>query len=106
MPLENLQDGISSGDAEKKRYTEVEANSTNSVMLPCWASLVLLGYVLAVFWFAVYMDQRLPNPVGYNDTHFGQDLFIEERARGYLKDITNFGPRPIGSKGNKVLTSE
>ena len=105
MPLENLQDGTSGGDAEKKRYTEVEAtNSTNSVMLPCWASLVLLGYVLAVFWFAVYMDQRLPNPVGYNDTLFGQDLFIEERARGYLKDITNFGPRPIGSKGNKVMS--
>ena len=104
MPLENLKDESSGDDdVEKKRYTaEVEANSTNSVMLPCWASLVLLGYVLTVFWIAVYMDQRLPNPVGYNDTLFGQDLFIEERARGYLKDITNFGPRPIGSKGNKV----
>ena len=95
MPHENPKLG------EKKR----DEQTLNDMVFPWWTSVLVLAYALAVLGFTVYMDRRLPAPVGYNDdTGSGRDVFIEERARGYLKNITAFGPRPIGSKNNKVHT--
>lgn len=98
MPLENRK--VRANDEEKR---DEHDHGQDSEMFPCWTLLLVLGYILAVFWFSVYMGQRLPDPIGYNDTvSSGPGVFIEERARGYLKGITDFGPRPWGSKNNKV----
>ena len=64
--------------------------------------------ILCLDSFIVYYVHRLqtkyPAPLDHNGDNKGR--FIETSARSYLEGITKFGPRPVGSHENEVLTVE
>ena len=82
-------------DANKYKKKKSEKLST-------WSALLVLAYLMLIFGFAIYMDSRLPEPLGYNDAAANPGRFIEERARGSLKRLTSVGARPAGSYENEV----
>ena len=84
-------------DADANKYKK-----KTSEKLPTWSALLVLVYLLAIFGFALYMDSRLPEPLGYNDVADNPGRFIEERARSSLKRLTSVGARPAGSYENEV----
>jgi len=88
-------------DPDENKYKKKTAEK-----LSTWSALFVLVYLTAIFGFVVYMDQRLPNPLTYNDVAANPDRFIEERARTSLKRITSVGARPAGSYENEVLAAD
>ncbi|XP_051876368.1 endoplasmic reticulum metallopeptidase 1 isoform X2 [Pristis pectinata] len=66
------------------------------------AAWLLVAAYLLLLWAAVQLSlQQLltgPGPSGDGD------VFNALRARKYLQDITDFGPRPAGSPANEILT--
>ena len=84
-------------DADANKYKK-----KTSEKLSTWSALLVLVYLLVIFGFALYMDSRLPEPLGYNDVADNPGRFIEERARSSLKRLTSVGARPAGSYENEV----
>ena len=64
--------------------------------------------ILCLYSFIVYYVHRVqtkyPTPLDLGGDNKGR--FIEASARSYLQGITKFGPRPVGSHENEVLTVE
>ena len=85
-------------DADANKYKK-----KTSEKLSTWSALLVLVYLLVIFGFALYMDSRLPEPLGYNDVADNPGRFIEERARSSLKRLTSVGARPAGSYENEVM---
>ena len=76
-----------------------------------------VGSYISIVWFVIFITVNLllvcishferthyPAPVTVSSASQGQ--FVEERARRHLKDITDFGSRPVGSPENEVKTVE
>jgi hypothetical protein len=72
------------------------------------ATVAIFAYYIGVFVLALICDLRLPEPKKLTDAYPDPDepVFIEQRARMMLKEMTNYGPRPTGSYENEVLTVE
>ena len=84
-------------DPDTNKYKKKQSEK-----LSTWSALLVLVYLVAIFGFALYMDSRLPVPLGYNDVSANPGRFIEERARASLKRLTSVGARPAGSYENEV----
>ena len=81
-------------DPDSNKYKKKKSDK-----LSTWAALAILAYLLAIFGLVMYMDSRLPDPLGYKDLADSPGRFIEERARSSLKRITSVGARPAGRYG-------
>ena len=79
-------------DSDDNKYQKKKAQK-----LSTWLSLVILLYLGVIFVFVLYMDQRLPPGLSMKDAELHPDVFIEERARNYLRKITSVGARPTGT---------
>ena len=87
-------------DPDSNKYKKKKSDK-----LSTWAALAILAYLLAIFGLVMYMDSRLPDPLGYKDLADNPGRFIEERARSSLKRITSVGARPAGRYGQYCNSS-
>ena len=67
--------------------------------------IVILAYCLGVLALVVLSDIHLPQPVTLEEANTPENKgrFVEERARGHLKKITSFGPRPAGTVKQRYM---
>ena len=64
-----------------------------------WAAI--FAFFIGIYVFVCIRNVHFPNPKTKRTALPGE--FVEERARKYLKDITSFGPRTVGSYENEKL---
>ena len=88
-------------DPDENKYKKKQAEK-----LSTWYSLFILVYLAVLFFFVVYMDQRLPPAVSVKEAELQPGRFIEERARNSLRKLTSVGARPTGSYENEVLATD
>lgn len=93
------EDGSATVDNEDNKYKKKKGTEK----LSTWLSLLVLAFCFCIFGLVHYMDGRLPRPLTLADEQIHPDRFIEERARGHLRQLTSLGPRPAGSYENEVL---
>jgi hypothetical protein len=86
-------------DVDDNKYKKKK----NTELLSTWLCLVILAFCFSIFGLVLYMDGRLPKPLSLADSAKHPEMFIEERARDVLRQLTSVGPRPAGSYENEVL---
>ena len=64
-----------------------------------WISI--FSFYLSIYLFICFKNSQFPTAKTERNALPGE--FVEERARKYLKDITGFGPRTVGSYENEKL---
>ena len=97
----NKETTTTDDDPDENKYKKKQAEK-----LSTWYSLFILVYLAVLFFFVVYMDQRLPPAVSVKEAELQPGRFIEERARNSLRKLTSVGARPTGSYENEVLATD
>ena len=64
-----------------------------------WITIIV--FFLSIYIFICFKNTQFPTAKTKRGALPGE--FVEERARKYLKDITGFGPRTVGSYENEKL---
>ena len=81
-------------------------HNSDIISLPTYVVLVILFIGLLLFGLAYVLHYRLPAPLCIKDIGSHPDQFIEERALNHLRQLTNYGSKPVGSYENEVLAVE
>ncbi|XP_066259368.1 endoplasmic reticulum metallopeptidase 1-like [Euwallacea similis] len=72
--------------------------------IPYYIGIALVVLFAFLFWIVYLVDGILPTPLTINDELKNPHAFITERATWDLKNLTNIGPRVVGSYENEVVT--
>ncbi|XP_066140903.1 endoplasmic reticulum metallopeptidase 1 [Euwallacea fornicatus] len=72
--------------------------------IPYYVAIALVVLLAFLFWVVYLVDGILPTPLTVKDELKNPHAFITERAIWDLKNLTNIGPRVVGSYENEVVT--
>ncbi|XP_044738212.1 endoplasmic reticulum metallopeptidase 1-like isoform X2 [Chrysoperla carnea] len=71
--------------------------------VPIYAAVLLLLSLIVLLIWAVVMDRKLPTQIKIAEEKDYPNHFIGERSQQHLKQLTDIGPRVVGSYENEEL---
>ncbi|ENN82806.1 hypothetical protein YQE_00826, partial [Dendroctonus ponderosae] len=74
--------------------------------LPCYVGVLTIFALTCLYGIVILVDNILPTPLTVLDELRYPHAFIAERASWDLKNLTDIGPRVVGSYENEVLAVE
>uniref|UniRef100_A0AAR5P1C9 FXNA-like protease n=2 Tax=Dendroctonus ponderosae TaxID=77166 RepID=A0AAR5P1C9_DENPD len=74
--------------------------------LPCYVGVLTIFALTCLYGIVILVDNILPTPLTVLDESRYPHAFIAERASWDLKNLTDIGPRVVGSYENEVLAVE
>jgi hypothetical protein len=88
---------------EQNRYLK---RNCYIISLPTYAAFIVLFVGLLLFSAVYSLHYMLPTPLSIKDIGSHPNRFIAERALNHLRQLANYGSKPVGSYENEVLTVE
>ncbi|GAB0089651.1 endoplasmic reticulum metallopeptidase 1 [Sergentomyia squamirostris] len=83
-------------------YPEKTKSERREFLIPFWASAIVLGVGMLIFYAGTVTFYNLPDLVRISEESAQPDRFIGERARNMLQDFVEIGQKVVGSDENEV----
>ncbi|XP_022913826.1 endoplasmic reticulum metallopeptidase 1-like [Onthophagus taurus] len=97
QPKKGILDG---GEANPEHIYKHKKNNHHSITT--FDASILCFYIGTLFVITMYIDKQLPIGLKLIDEQSNPDAFIAERAQKDLQNLTDLGPRVVGTAANEI----